>query len=80
MKIKDFDSIKITLASPEQMLDWSFGEVKKAETINYRTQRAEVDGLMCEKTFGPTKNYECYCGKYKKLDTKVLFVINAVLK
>lgn len=67
---KDFSLLKITLASPEQILSWSHGEVIKAETINYRTQRAEVDGLMCEKIFGPTKNFECYCGKYKKIRYK----------
>jgi DNA-directed RNA polymerase subunit beta' len=68
--IKDFKALKITLASPAQILSWSHGEVKKAETINYRTQRAEVDGLMCERIFGPTKNFECYCGKYKKVRYK----------
>lgn len=66
----DFDAIKLTLASPDQVLDWSYGEVTKAETINYRTFRAEPDGLFCEKIFGPTKNYECYCGKYKKIRYK----------
>lgn len=66
----DFKKLKITLASPKQILSWSCGEVKKAETINYRTQRAEVDGLMCEKTFGPTTSYHCYCGKYKKIRYK----------
>lgn len=68
--LKDFKALKITLASPQQILSWSHGEVKKAETINYRTQRAEVDGLMCEKIFGPTQNYQCYCGKYKKVRYK----------
>jgi DNA-directed RNA polymerase subunit beta' len=68
--LKDFKALKITLASPSQILEWSHGEVKKAETINYRTQRAEVGGLMCERIFGPTKNYECYCGKYKKIRYK----------
>jgi len=67
---KDFKALKLTLASPQQILSWSHGEVKKAETINYRTQRAEVDGLMCEKIFGPTTNYQCYCGKYKKIRYK----------
>ena len=62
-----FDSIKIGLASPEMMREWSSGEVKKSETINYRTQKAERDGLFCEKIFGPTKDYECYCGKYKRV-------------
>ncbi len=67
---KDFNALKISVASPQQILSWSSGEVKKAETINYRTQRSEVDGLFCEKIFGPTKNYECYCGKYKKIRYK----------
>ncbi|MCA9374934.1 DNA-directed RNA polymerase subunit beta' [Candidatus Dojkabacteria bacterium] len=66
----DFDALKITLASPEQVLQWSYGEVTKAETINYRTFRTEPDGLFCEKIFGPTKNYECFCGKYKKIRYK----------
>ena len=70
MDNNEFDALRITLASPKQILSWSHGEVKKAETINYRTQRAEVDGLMCEKIFGPTKNYQCYCGKYKKIRYK----------
>ena len=61
-----FDSIKIGLASPEMMRQWSKGEVKKPETINYRTLKAERDGLFCEKIFGPTKDYECFCGKYKR--------------
>jgi len=68
--IKDFKALKVSIASPQQILSWSSGEVKKAETINYRTHSAEVDGLMCEKTFGPTKNFECYCGKYKKIRYK----------
>jgi DNA-directed RNA polymerase subunit beta' len=68
--IKDFKALKLTVASPQQILAWSFGEVKKAETINYRTHRPEVDGLMDEKIFGPTKNFECYCGKYKKIRYK----------
>ena len=67
---EDFDALRLTLASTEQILDWSYGEVTKAETINYRTFRAEPDGLFCEKIFGPTKNYECYCGKYKKIRYK----------
>ncbi len=65
MKVADLQSIRIKLASPEEILTWSHGEVKKPETINYRTQRAEKDGLFCEKIFGPSKNYECYCGKYR---------------
>ncbi|MBN1331556.1 DNA-directed RNA polymerase subunit beta' [Candidatus Dojkabacteria bacterium] len=68
--IKDFKALQITVASPQQVMGWSHGEVKKAETINYRTHTAEVDGLMCEKIFGPTKNFECYCGKYKKIRYK----------
>lgn len=68
--IKDFKALQVTVASPQQILSWSHGEVKKAETINYRIHSAEVDGLMCEKIFGPTKNYECYCGKYKKIRYK----------
>ena len=67
---KDFDAIKLTLASPDDILGWSYGEVTKSETINYRTFRAEPDGLFCEKIFGPSKNYECYCGKYKKVRYK----------
>ena len=62
-----FDSIKIGLASPEQMREWSYGEVKKPETINYRTLKPERDGLFCERIFGPTKDWECHCGKYKKI-------------
>jgi DNA-directed RNA polymerase subunit beta' len=65
-----FDALKLTLASPDQILDWSYGEVKKAETINYRTFRNEPDGLFCERIFGPSKNYECFCGKYKKVRYK----------
>ncbi len=61
----DFDYFKIRLASPDRIFDWSKGEVKKAETINYRTQKPERDGLFCEKIFGPVKDYECNCGKYK---------------
>jgi len=68
--LNEVDILKLTLASPEQILNWSYGEVTKAETINYRTFRAEPDGLFCEKIFGPTKNYECYCGKYKKIRYK----------
>mgnify|MGYP000962766680 CR=1 FL=1 len=62
-----FDYIKIGLASPEMIRSWSFGEVKKPETINYRTFRPERDGLFCAKIFGPIKDYECLCGKYKRL-------------
>ncbi|MCC7432473.1 DNA-directed RNA polymerase subunit beta' [Candidatus Peregrinibacteria bacterium] len=65
-----FDKISVSIASPEEILSWSFGEVKKPETINYRTQKPERDGLFCEKIFGPTKNWECYCGKYKRIRYK----------
>ncbi|MCX6764524.1 MAG: DNA-directed RNA polymerase subunit beta' [Candidatus Nealsonbacteria bacterium] len=65
MRVIDLDSIKIKLASPEDIFSWSHGEVTKPETINYRTQRSEKDGLFCERIFGPTKDYQCYCGKYK---------------
>ena len=64
------DSIKIGLASPEMMREWSFGEVTKPETINYRTLKAEKDGLFCERIFGPTKDWECLCGKYKRVRHK----------
>ncbi len=66
----DFASIKLSLASPDQILDWSNGEVTKPETINYRTQKPEKDGLFCEKIFGPTKDWACYCGKYKGIRYK----------
>jgi len=65
-----FDAIKIGIASPEMIRSWSFGEVKKPETINYRTLKPEKDGLYCEKIFGPTKDWECHCGKYKKIKYK----------
>ena len=69
-KVSDFKSVKIKLASPENILEWSNGEVTKPETINYRTQRYEKDGLFCEKIFGPSKDWECYCGKYKRIRYK----------
>lgn len=69
-KVENFDAIKIKLASPQEILSWSHGEVTKPETINYRTQRPEKDGLFCERIFGPTKDYECYCGKYKRIRYK----------
>ena len=62
-----FSKIKITLASPEKIKSWSFGEIKKPETINYRTFRPEKDGLFCARIFGPVKDYECLCGKYKRM-------------
>ena len=65
-----FDAIKIGLASPEKIREWSHGEVMKPETINYRTLKPERDGLFCEKIFGPSKDWECHCGKYKKIRYK----------
>ena len=61
----NFDQIKISVSSPEQIRSWSFGEIKKPETINYRTFKPEREGLFCARIFGPTKDYECLCGKYK---------------
>ncbi len=69
-KVEDFESVRLKIASPEEILNWSTGEVTKPETINYRTQRPEKDGLFCEKIFGPTKDWECYCGKYKRIRYK----------
>ncbi|MCD8189556.1 MAG: DNA-directed RNA polymerase subunit beta' [Clostridiales bacterium] len=70
MSCPDFDAVKISIASPEQIRAWSYGEVKKPETINYRTLKPERDGLFCERIFGPTKDWECHCGKYKKIRYK----------
>ena len=70
MRVQDIESIRIKLASPEDILSWSYGEVQRAETINYRTQRPEKNGLFCEKIFGPVKDYECACGKYKRVRYK----------
>ena len=70
MSYTPFDAIQIGIASPEMILDWSYGEVKKPETINYRTLKPERDGLFCERIFGPTKDWECHCGKYKKIRYK----------
>ncbi|HQD38933.1 MAG TPA: DNA-directed RNA polymerase subunit beta' [Bacillota bacterium] len=70
MDVNNFDNIKISLASPEQIRSWSSGEVKKPETINYRTLKPEREGLFCEKIFGPTKDWECHCGKYKRVRYK----------
>ncbi|NLB43646.1 MAG: DNA-directed RNA polymerase subunit beta', partial [Clostridiaceae bacterium] len=69
-EMNNFEAIGIGLASPEKILEWSRGEVKKPETINYRTLKPERDGLFCEKIFGPTKDWECHCGKYKKIRYK----------
>jgi DNA-directed RNA polymerase subunit beta' len=68
--VSDFEAIRLSVASPEDILNWSHGEVLKPETINYRTQKPERDGLFCERIFGPTKDWECYCGKYKKIRYK----------
>ena len=70
LEVRDFDSMRISLASPEQIRNWSFGEVLKPETINYRTLKPEKDGLFCEKIFGPQKDFECACGKYKRVRYK----------
>ncbi len=70
MEVKNFDAIRISLASPEQIREWSYGEVTKPETINYRTLRPERDGLFCERIFGPTRDWECACGKYKRVRYK----------
>ena len=70
MELNTFESMKIGLASPEKIREWSHGEVKKPETINYRTLKPEKDGLFCEKIFGPTKDWECYCGRYKRIRHK----------
>jgi len=70
LEVNDFNAIRISLASPEQIRSWSYGEVTKPETINYRTLKPEKDGLFCERIFGPTKDWECYCGKYKRVRFK----------
>src|SRR3989441_11003212 len=70
LEVNDFNAIRISLASPEQIRGWSYGEVTKPETINYRTLKPEKDGLFCERIFGPMKDWECYCGKYKRVRFK----------
>ena len=70
MEVNKFEALKIGIASPDKIREWSYGEVKKPETINYRTLRPERDGLFCEKIFGPTKDWECHCGKYKRVRYK----------
>ncbi|MBQ6946436.1 MAG: DNA-directed RNA polymerase subunit beta', partial [Clostridia bacterium] len=70
MEFNAFEAIKIGLASPDKIREWSYGEVKKPETINYRTLKPEKEGLFCEKIFGPTKDWECHCGKYKRIRYK----------
>ena len=69
-KIEDFDAVRLRLASPEVIKTWSYGEVTNPETINYRTQKPEKGGLFAEEIFGPSKDWECYCGKYKKVRYK----------
>jgi len=69
-RVNDYSAVKISLARPHDIRSWSFGEVKKPETINYRTYRPEKDGLMCEKIFGPEKDWECSCGKYRGMKYK----------
>ena len=75
-----FDAIKIGLASPEKIMEWSRGEVTKPETINYRTLKPEKDGLFCERIFGPSKDWECHCGKYKRIRYKGVVVTAVVLR
>ena len=70
LEVNDFDAVRIALASPEQIRSWSYGEVTRPETINYRTLKPERDGLFCERIFGPTKDFECFCGKYKRIRHK----------
>ncbi len=70
IRLSDFDAIRVAVASPDKIMQWSHGEVLKPETINYRTQKPERDGLFDERIFGPTKDWECYCGKYKKIRYK----------
>src|SRR3954463_4274120 len=67
---QDFDAVMLSVASPDDILEWSFGEITKPETINYRTQRSENNGLFDEKIFGPDRDYECYCGKYRGIRYK----------
>ena len=69
-ELNNFDSIQIGVASPEKIREWSYGEVTNHETINYRTQKPEMGGLFCERIFGPTKDWECHCGKYKRIRYK----------
>ena len=70
LDVNDFDAIRISLASPEAFRSWSKGEVTKPETINYRTLKPEHGGLFCERIFGPSRDWECYCGKYKRIRFK----------
>ena len=70
LDVNTFDELRIGLATPDDIRGWSHGEVKKPETINYRTLKPEMDGLFCERIFGPTRDWECYCGKYKRVRFK----------
>src|ERR671939_374111 len=70
LEVNNFNAIRISLASPQKIMEWSHGEVTKPETINYRTLKPERDGLFCERIFGPQKDWECYCGKYKRVRYK----------
>ena len=70
LEVNDFNAIRLSLASPAQIRSWSYGEVMKPETINYRTLKPEKDGLFCERIFGPQKDFECHCGKYKRVRYK----------
>ena len=80
IEVNKFDALKIGIASPEKIREWSYGEVKKPETINYRTLRPERDGLFCEKIFGPTKDFECACGKYKRFRYKNILCDRCVVE
>ena len=72
IEVNKVEALKIGIASSDKIREWSYGEVKKPETINYRTLKPERDGLFCEKIFGPTKDFECSCGKYKRVKLLVL--------
>ena len=78
--IRNLKAIQITIASPENIREWSYGEVKKPETINYRTFKPERDGLFCAKIFGPVKDYECNCGKYKRMKHRGIVCESAAWK
>ena len=78
IEVNKFDALKIGIASPEKIREWSYGEVKKPETINYRTLKPEKDGLFCEKIFGPQKDWECHCGKYKRVRYKGMLMLSVL--
>ncbi len=79
-RARTFKSLRINLASPEDILSWSYGEVTKPETINYRRLRPEKDGLFCEAIFGPTRDYQCYCGKYRAFAIAASFATSVMWK